>query len=177
MSRQATLRRKLFILVFAGSRKGAKTQRKNEPQIRCAFASLREVSLRYLELEPESELTLTARQHLSLLAEVRIGAHGKDRGGVLTIQKVKELKHHLQFESLGEVDSLRETHVEIRKRRRRESISSRNEIDPRQGAIAVGIRCGSGATVMKATLRAKDAAELNLPGQLDQTVDLESMID
>ena len=58
-----------------------------------------------------------------------------------------------------------------RRHRRRERISSRTEIDAVKSTIAVRIGRGAGAAVMKAALRTKDAAELHLPRQHEQTVE------
>jgi len=132
----------------------------------------------HLELEPESDLPFAPRQHLSFSAEdIRLLQRRKDRRRVLPVQYVEELEQHLHSDALRKIDSLGKTHIEIHEWRRCESVSPGREIDPGQSAVAIRICCRSGAAEMETALRAKDAAELDLPGQLEQAVELKSVVD
>ena len=131
-----------------------------------------------LELNPESELTLTSRQHLRRCTEKRV-VYVIDCGRILSIQEIEEFEQDLQLDPLSKVETLGKAHVEVNEGRGSESIPAGiwPMIDRIESPITIGILCDGGiATKVKPTLRPEDAANLNLPGQVDQPVDLEDII-
>ena len=91
------------------------------------------------------------------------------------VEKVEELKKELELDSLAHINPFRESHVAIHVSRpvKRISTSIRSVIDSIEIEVAVRIfwhRCQTAEE--KPALRTEDAADLDLPGQLDKPVEL-----
>src|SRR5690242_13134465 len=130
-----------------------------------------------LKLDSYAQLPFASRQHLLQRAERKIGIRGRGLDGrrILPIEYIEELEQHLQSRTLTQIEALAEAHVEVHVVGRGESITTPCQIDAVERAIAVRIDVGSGAAVVKPALCAKDAAQLYLPRQFKQAVELKSV--
>jgi hypothetical protein len=87
--------------------------------------------------------------------------------GILTIEYVEELKQRLDLHALRDVESLRDAHIQIDKRRTRKRISPRAVIDRIERPVAVRIfERQRLPAIVKSALRPENSAELKLPRQL-----------
>lgn len=132
-----------------------------------------------LELNPESQLALTSRQNLRRCTEKRV-VQIIDGSRILTIQEIEEFEQDMQLDPLSKVETFSKAHVKVNEGRGSEGIpaGAGSVIDSIKGPVTVGILRDSGsATKVEPTLRPEDAADLNLPGQVDQPVDLKDMLE
>src|SRR5205807_8656422 len=126
-----------------------------------------------LERETQSDLAFPARQSLRNCAKrgrlTLLDLNGR-RVGV--IEQVEELEKPLHSESLANNPGFRDAQVHIDERRSREGVAPRLEVAAIEVAVAIlieGLRSTDG--VAESTLRAQQAAELNLPRQFHKTMD------
>src|SRR5262249_13212502 len=106
----------------------------------------------------------------------RSSSAGFDRGRVCAVEQVEELEQDLSLHALGYSKSLRQSHVGVDEWWSGEMISTgaRTVIDFVEGKIAVRVLgCRRDRVEVESALSAEYAADLNLPRQLYEPVDLE----
>ncbi len=141
-----------------------------QPSLKLLFMPTAYCSLT-LELDSESDLTFASGQHLGCRAErlERNALLPPDCGWILTIQQIEELEQDLHLDPLADVESLGKAHIEIDEGGGGESIPPGGRINIVNRSVAVRVNQGCGNTAeAKAALRPEDAADLDLPGNLNQ---------
>ena len=129
--------------------------------------------------DTDPDLTFASRQYLCCRSEWfgRNSLTRLNRSGILTVKNIEKLKQQLHLYPFADVELFGEAHIEIHERRRGEGIPSRRSIDTVEITVAVRVSAqGIEAAKVKTALHPKDAADLKLPGQFDQSVDLKYMI-
>ncbi len=132
------------------------------------------------ERNSKSDLTFTPGKHLCYRSEGfgRKILAGLDRGWVLPIQYIEKLYQQLHAYAVAEIESFGKAKIEIDERRCSKRISSGGKIDPVEITVSVRISVqGVEAAKVKTALGPKYAADLKLPGQIYQPVDLENMVE
>jgi hypothetical protein len=83
------------------------------------------------------------------------------------IENIEKLKQRLELHTLGNVESLAKSHIEIDESGTCKKVAARCVVNRVKGSIAIWIlECQGGTAVVKTALRSKYAAELKLPWQL-----------
>jgi hypothetical protein len=131
------------------------------------------------ERNPESNLPFASRQHLCYRAE-RLGHYvftSLDGPWILAVQQVEELEQQLYLDTIGDIETLGNAHIEIYEWGRRKGVPPGGKIDTVEITVTVRVSVERVETAeVKAALRSNDAADLNLPRKIHEPVDLKNMI-
>src|ERR1700693_561828 len=99
-----------------------------------------------------------------------------DRSRIRVVEQIKELKQPLYLETIVNGPSFGNSQIHIHKRWRREGVATRSQIATVEGSVAILIDGLRGRNcVPKPALRPKQAAELDFPRQLHETVEFEGV--
>ena len=131
-----------------------------------------------LELEPQSHLPFTPGKHLNDRVEwtVRNIRHLLNGRRVLSIEYIEKLKQRVQPYTLGDIDSLSESQIEIDEPWTGEHIAAWSMVDGIKRPISIGILLCTQLTKMITTLGSEKAAHLKLPRKLQQPVELKRVV-
>ena len=100
-----------------------------------------------------------------------------DSPWVLTVEQIEELEQQLCLDTIADVETLRKAHIEIYEWRRGKGVPPGGKIDTVEITVAVRVSIERIETAeVKAALRPKDAADLNLLRKIHEPVDLKNMI-
>jgi hypothetical protein len=131
------------------------------------------------KFDPESDLSLAAGKHLTGRPE-RLADYVQailDSRRILSIEHIEKLEQDLSLYAISDIEPLRKTQIKVHKRVGSKSISSRCEVNAIEVSVAVRIPALSiKAAEVKSALSPENAADLELPRKLNETVHLEDMI-
>ena len=130
------------------------------------------------ELETQSHLSFTPGQHLYHGVEwtVRNVRHLLNCRRVLSIEYIEKLEQRVQPYTLGDIEFLRESQIEIDERGTGERIASWSMIDGIKRSISIRILLRAQLAKVITTLRSEKAAHLKLPRKLQQPVELKRVV-
>src|SRR6202040_3286080 len=97
-------------------------------------------------------------------------------GRVGIVKQIEEFEKSLDFEALTDDPSFGDAQVHVDEGRGAESVAAGFQIAAVKRAVSVQVdRCHCASGIAEAALRPEQAAELNLPGQFHEAVELESV--
>jgi len=108
------------------------------------------------------------------------GGRGKalDGGGIGAVEQIEELEVGVEPDSFSEIEAPGDARVEVDEWRRDEVIAALQKIYPVEMAVAIDVRriCRKPRAIVKAALRAENAAEVHFPRELHEAVQQEGVV-